>query len=99
MDAAHASAMLPPPQPEMSLRTASELARDAEADERSFASAATSPSAGSSLSLSDSDEYLFSPPYAPTPLEGPIDESWDDLGMGQSSSFVQNFRQSELSSW
>ena len=97
MDAAHASAVLPPPQPEMFLRTASELARDAEADEWSFASAATSPSAGSSLSLSDSDEYLFSPPYAL--MERPIDESWDDLGMGQGSSFVQNFRQSELGGW
>jgi len=99
MDAAHTSAVPLPPQPEMFLRTVSELARDAEADEWSFASAVTSPSAGSSLSLSDSDEYLFSPPYAPTQMERPIDESWYDLGMGQGSSFVQNFRQGESGGW
>jgi len=99
MDAAHTSAVPLPPQPEIFLRTVSQLARDAEADEWSFASAVTSPSAGSSLSLSDSDEYLFSPPYAPTQMERPIDESWYDLGMGQGSSFVQNFRQGESGGW
>ncbi|KAL4065237.1 hypothetical protein J3A83DRAFT_434580 [Scleroderma citrinum] len=100
VDAAHASVVPPPlpPQPEMFLRTASELARD-EADDWSLASAPTSPSAGSSLSLSDSDQYPFSPSYAPASVERSIDESWDDLDMGLGSSFVRNFRQSELGGW
>lgn len=93
MDAAHASASAVslPPQPEMFLRTASELAHDTESEGWSFASVPTSPSAGSSLSLSDSDEYAFSPPV---PGHRFMDESWDDLDMGPGS-----FRQSELSVW
>ncbi|KIJ63303.1 hypothetical protein HYDPIDRAFT_113267 [Hydnomerulius pinastri MD-312] len=92
-EAAHTAP--PPPQPEIFLRTASELAREAEADGWSFASSPSSLSPVSSLSLFDGEEFPFPHSSGMRPME----QSWDSIGMGLSSSFVQRVGESELSGW
>ncbi|KIK99732.1 hypothetical protein PAXRUDRAFT_131433 [Paxillus rubicundulus Ve08.2h10] len=77
------------PQPEMFLRTVSELARDAPADGWSLVS---SPS---SLSLSESDEFPFTQGSEMRAMETP----WDGPSIGLSWSFVQRIGESELNGW
>ncbi|KAG6334794.1 hypothetical protein ID866_4293 [Astraeus odoratus] len=96
--AAHAATAQTHPEPEIFLRTTSELACDTEVDTWSLASASSSPSV-MSLSLSDSDDFPVSPLHTPALREGAMDESWDRLDVGLSSSFLQNLGQSELSGW
>jgi hypothetical protein len=84
-----------PPQPEMFLRTASELAREPEADEWSLASPPSSLSPASSLTFSDGDEF----PFPQRSGRREMDASQYSFNMGLSSSFVQQVGESDLSGW
>ncbi|KAF9239707.1 hypothetical protein BU15DRAFT_61922 [Melanogaster broomeanus] len=85
----------PPPQPEMFLRTASELARDSEADGWSLVSSPSSLSPASSLTSSEGDEFPFHQRSGRREMDAP----WHSFNMGLSSSFVQQVGESELSGW
>jgi hypothetical protein len=71
-------AVPPPPQPEMFLRTASELARGAAVDGWSLVSSPSSLSPASSLSLSEGDEFPFTQGSGMRAMEA----SWDSPSMG-----------------
>ncbi|KAH7890021.1 hypothetical protein F5I97DRAFT_625975 [Phlebopus sp. FC_14] len=87
----------PAPQPEIFLRTASELARDGE--ERALASCASSLSSPSSLSPSDAGEFPFSPVQARGPGERALDFSWDSSNLRFLSASFMERAGNEVNGW